>query len=148
MPRPRRFRRVRFKPSVDYFKPAGVRLIDLKETILTVDEFESIRLKDLEELDQKEAAKKMGISQPTFHRLVLEARKKIAGALVNGESIKIEGGNYRMMQNVGQGRGMGRGRGFGGPAMSCQCPKCGHEEQKQRGIPCLEIKCPKLWGLC
>jgi len=63
--------------------------------ILTIDEFEAVRLKDLEGLDQGVCAEKMDISQPTFHRLVISARKKIADALTYGKSIKIEGGHYR-----------------------------------------------------
>ncbi len=62
MPRPRRFRRIHFQPGVTYFKPAGVRMSALEESILTLDEFEAVRLNDLECLDQIEAAKKMGIS--------------------------------------------------------------------------------------
>ena len=96
MPRPRRFRRVAFNPSVNYFKPAGVRIIDLEMSILGIDEFEAIRLKDYLCLPQEECATKMNVSQPTFHRLIIEARKKIADALVNGKAIKIEGGNYEL----------------------------------------------------
>jgi predicted DNA-binding protein (UPF0251 family) len=96
MPRPRRCRRVWFEPNVTYFKPAGVRMIDLEESILTVDEFEAVRLKDLEGLNEEDAAKKMNISQPTFNRLVSSARKKIADAIVNGKAIKIFGGTYKL----------------------------------------------------
>lgn len=145
MPRPRRFRRVRFEPNVTYFKPAGIRMNELEDSILAVDEFEAVRLKDLEGLDQEKAAKKMNISQPTFHRLILTARKKLADAIVNGKAIKIEGGNYTMVQQKGirQGRGRGMGRGFGGPATACVCTKCGHKEPKTRGIPCATRQCPK-----
>jgi len=96
MPRPRLCRRVELEPNVTYFKPAGVPMRELEEVILTVDEFESIRLKDLEGLDQVEAAEKMKISQPTFFRLLDSARKKIADAVVNGKAIRIEGGNYKI----------------------------------------------------
>ena len=96
MPRPRRCRRVWFKPNVTYFKPAGVRMVSLEESILTVDEFEAVRLKDLEGLDEETAAKKMSISQPTFNRIVSSARKKIADAIVHGKAIKIFGGNYKL----------------------------------------------------
>ncbi|NCO96509.1 MAG: hypothetical protein COY38_01690 [Candidatus Aenigmarchaeota archaeon CG_4_10_14_0_8_um_filter_37_24] len=99
MSRPRLCRRVRLKPNITYFKPAGVRMVDLQETVLAVDEYEAVRLKDLEGLEQEEAAKKMNISQPTFHRLVLSARKKIADALINGKAIRIEGGNYRIFKS-------------------------------------------------
>jgi len=71
---------------------------DLEETVLTVDEFEAIRLKDLEGLDQANAAEKMKISQPTFFRLLDSARKKIADALVNGKAIRIEGGEYKLFK--------------------------------------------------
>ena len=138
MPRPRRFRKVWFEPTTTYFKPLGIRIIDLGEVILTVDEFEAIRLKDLLELDQVKAAKKMNISQPTFNRLIVSARKKIADALVNGKAIRIQGGSFKMM---------GRGRGFGGPARSCVCPKCGYKEIKVRGEPCIRKKCPKCGSM-
>lgn len=91
--RPRLCRRVGRKPGVTYFKPAGVRMRNLEEVILTVDEYEAVRLKDLEGLDQAECAKQMDISQPTFHRLVVGARKKISNAIINGKAIKVEGGN-------------------------------------------------------
>lgn len=84
-------------PHVTYFKPAGIPVVDLEENILTIDEFEAVRLKDLEGLDQEECAKKMAISQPTFHRLITSARGKIADAIVNGKAIKIEGGNFKMI---------------------------------------------------
>ncbi len=155
MPRPRRFRRVRFQPNVTYFKPAGVEVKNLKESIVTVDELEAIRLKDFEGLQQEEAAKKMNISQPTFHRLLLSARKKIADVLVNGKALRIEGGVYKMVgfgggrgQGAGRGAGMGQGRGrqsggFGlGPSGSCVCPKCGKNVTHTQGVPCFEIMCP------
>lgn len=84
------------EPGVTYFKPAGIRMVDLEETNLTVDELEAIRLKDFLNLEQTEAAEKMNISQPTLHRLLQSARKKIADSLVNGKAIKIEGGNYKL----------------------------------------------------
>jgi predicted DNA-binding protein (UPF0251 family) len=150
MPRPRICRRVWFEPNVTYFKPAGIRMIDLEESILTVDEFEAIRLKDLEGLEQEECAKKMNISQPTFHRLILSARKKIADAIVNAKAIKIEGGNFKMMKSrIGRGQAfrMGRGAGFGGPSASCVCPICGYKEPKVRGVPCIKRKCPKCGNM-
>ena len=94
MPRPRKCRRVWLEPNVTYFKPSGIRIIELDEVVLTVDEYEAIRLKDLEGFDEESAAKRMGISQPTFNRLINTARKKIADAIVNGKAIKIEGGNF------------------------------------------------------
>ncbi|MCD6575694.1 MAG: DUF134 domain-containing protein [Nanoarchaeota archaeon] len=109
MPRPVKFRRVGFAPNVNYFKPMGIPMAQLEEVVLTVEEFEAIRLKDVEGLDQVEAAEKMGISQPTFNRILCSARKKIADAIVNGKAIRIEGGNYEFVGR-GFGRGFGRGR--------------------------------------
>ena len=97
MPRPRLCRRVFFKPDITYFKPRGVRLKELNEVILTVDELEAVRLKDVNGLEQEECARKMNISQPTFHRLVCSARKKISDALINGKAIKVEGGNFKLI---------------------------------------------------
>ena len=94
MVRPRRCRRVHGFPDVTYFKPAGVKIVDLEEVTLNVDEFEAVRLKDFLGMDQEKAAEKMNISQPTFHRLVISAHKKIADFLVNGKSIRIEGGVF------------------------------------------------------
>ena len=89
MPRPYKIRRVMGTPNSSYFKPAGIKTIDLEESVLAEDEFEAVRLKDLLNLEQKECAEKMNISQPTFHRLISSARKKIADAIVNGKAIKI-----------------------------------------------------------
>lgn len=97
MARPRLCRRVRFRPGVTYFKPAGVRMVELEETILGIDEYEAVRLKDLEGLEQEQAAKRMGISRPTFQRLLSSARKKIAEAIIKGKALRVEGGNFRFV---------------------------------------------------
>ena len=96
MPRPVKCRKVGFEPYITYFKPAGVPLRNLKEIVLTVEELEALKLKDLKNLSETEAAKKMGISQPTFNRLINSARKKVADALSNGAAIKIKGGWYEV----------------------------------------------------
>ena len=90
MVRPRLCRKIKFNPSVIYFKPQGIPLKELEEVILPLEEYESIRLKDLEGLEQNECAKKMNISQPTFNRSIISARKKIAEAIIKGKAIKIE----------------------------------------------------------
>jgi len=58
MVRPRRIRRIFFQPDVTYFKPAGVPMINLKETILSFDELEAIRLIDSQGMEQNKAGKK------------------------------------------------------------------------------------------
>ena len=113
MPRPRLQRRIGQLPNFTYFGPKGVGRRILEEVILTLDEAEAIRLIDLDGLDQTVSAKKMNISQPTFHRLLFSARKKIADALLNGKSIKIQGGNYKIVGQNPLGAGFRRGFGRG-----------------------------------
>ena len=96
MPRPIKWRRVDFVPEVAYFKPAGVPLNILDEVLLSVEEAEAIRLKDLEGLQQEECAERMHISRPTFHRVLESARQKVADALLKGKAIRIAGGNFEM----------------------------------------------------
>jgi len=153
MSRPRRARRISFQPDVTYFKPMGVPMVHLKEITLSFDELEAIRLIDSEELDQTQSAKKMKISQSTLSRLLKEGRKKLADAIIQGNAIKIQGGNFKMVQPTGRGRGFGNGIGGGrggrmggfaaGPGGICKCPKCGYEEPQIRGQPCMNKKCPK-----
>jgi predicted DNA-binding protein (UPF0251 family) len=83
-------------PAATYFKPAGVPLRLLEEVALAVEEAEAIRLKDLLGLEQQECAEKMAVSRPTFHRILRSAHSKIATALVHGQALRIEGGNFAM----------------------------------------------------
>lgn len=142
MPRPRRIRRIFHHPEINFFKPVGIPLRNLEEVIIPYEEIEALRLKNLEQMDQKKAAKKMKISQPTFNRLLISARKKITDALVNGKAIKIQGGDFKMTPQA-KGRGKMGGQYAAGPGGDCICPKCGHKEPKTRGIPCTSKKCLK-----
>ncbi|PIZ88114.1 MAG: hypothetical protein COX91_01955 [Candidatus Nealsonbacteria bacterium CG_4_10_14_0_2_um_filter_39_15] len=72
-----------------YFKPRAVPLSMLQEVDLSMDELEALRLCDLENLEQTEAAKKMKVSQSTLQRILTSAHKKIAEALIEGKAIKI-----------------------------------------------------------
>lgn len=103
MPRRRRRRKVRSRPNFNYFGP-GRGGSDI-EVVLKLEEFEAIKLKDFEGLTQEEAAEKMDVSQPTFHRVLVSARQKVADTLTNGKALKIEGGDYKF---VGRSRGRGR----------------------------------------
>jgi len=94
MPRPFKRRRIRREPTSLYFKPAGIRKFELEETTLNYEEVEALRLNDYLNWNQEICAQEINVSQPTFHRLLLSARKKVADAIVNGKAIKIEGGNY------------------------------------------------------
>ena len=96
MVRPISCRRVGSMPQSDYFKPRGIPLSMLEEVVLTVDEFEAVRLADLEGLYQERAAEKMNVSRQTFGRIIETAHKKVAEALVQGKALKIEGGEFEM----------------------------------------------------
>ncbi len=94
MPRPRRFRRILEEPQIRCFKPEKENT-DFSETIkLTIDEFEAIRLRDYHDIQQKRSAEIMGISQPTFHRILTSARKTISKALIEGKVLIIVGEDY------------------------------------------------------
>lgn len=86
----------RIHAGIDFFKPAGVPLRDLEEVSVTVEELEAIRLKDVEGLEQESCAERMGISRPTYHRILASARAKVAKALVEGKAIRVEGGILRL----------------------------------------------------
>ena len=96
MSRPCCLRRISFMPGVQYFKPAGIPLSELDEMTVTLDELEALRLADLKGFYQEEAAKKMNVSRPTFARIVEEARRKVADALIHGKAIRLEGGSVVM----------------------------------------------------
>ena len=64
-------------------------MIELEETVLTLPEFEAIRLVDLNEVSQEKAGKQMQISQSTLSRILFSGRRKIADAIINGKAIKI-----------------------------------------------------------
>jgi len=89
MARPIKPRRVLFDPGVVYFKPRAVPLSMLKNVDLSIDELEALRLCDLKNLEQTEAARKMKISQSTLQRILTSARQKVAQALIEGKAIKI-----------------------------------------------------------
>ena len=117
MARPKKNRIIRFNPKINYFKPRGIPVLDLEEVCLTIDERESIRLADLEGLSHAEAGGQMGISRATFGRIVQQARKTLADAIVHGKAVRVEGGNYKLMEEL---------RRF-------KCEACLHEWQEPFG---------------
>jgi len=92
MPRPCCLRHIDVTPCAVYFKPAGIPVHLLEEVVLTLDELESLRLADLNGLYQEQAAGQMKISRPTFSRVVEQARRKVADALIHGKALRLEGG--------------------------------------------------------
>ncbi len=73
------------------YKPSGVPLNRLRRVSLLPEELEALRLMDLEDLTQEEAAVRMGISRSTFQRIVAQARRQVALALTDGAALIIEG---------------------------------------------------------
>ena len=112
MARPVKPRWIGFDPPGGCFVPQPGTIRPVGLTMLTVDELESMRLADLEGLGQEEAARKMNVSRPTFGRIIEQARRKVADALVNGRGIGFEGGVVQFHPPYGHGWGRGGlGRG-------------------------------------
>lgn len=96
MPRPIKLRQVTSVPAVRLFKPAGIPAAALDMVTLSLEEIESIRLKDMESLHQEDCATRMQVSRATFHTILKSARQKIAEALLNGKAIQVEGGLFAL----------------------------------------------------
>lgn len=94
MPRPQKCRRICKEPVFTSFSPQG--RTDSESIILTLDEFEVIRLVDLEKQTHEQCAKQMDISRTTVTEIYENARYKIADSIINGHPLVIAGGNYRI----------------------------------------------------
>lgn len=93
MPRPRRCRRICTEPDYIHFYPEGSS--NRTEVTLTVDEYEVIRLIDLEKFTHEQCARQMDISRTTVTEIYEAARQKLADSLVHGKPLRISGGHYR-----------------------------------------------------
>lgn len=82
-------RRICGKPDVLIFKPAGIQRTHLEEILLALDEYEALRLSDIEQLTMQQWANTMKISSATFNRLVQSGHEKITNAIVYGKVIRI-----------------------------------------------------------
>ena len=96
MPRPRKHRRLLNDPLPVIYKPVGISLASLDRVTLFYEELEALRLADLEGQHQADAADHMAISRSTFQRIIAEARRKVALALVKGTALYVEGGTFRV----------------------------------------------------
>jgi predicted DNA-binding protein (UPF0251 family) len=138
MPRPHKPRCVRHDPAVVHFKPAGVPVRELEEVALGLDELEALRLSDVEGLSQEQVGKLMDVSRATVGRILAEARRKTAAALVHGWAIKVEGGPVAKRENDmprhdgtgprGRGPRTGRGRG---PCEKKETPQDANPQEAQ-----------------
>ncbi len=98
MPRPVKCRRVCMEPEYTGFLPNGI--ISGEDIIVTVDEYEVIRLVDLEKKTHVQTAEQMGVSKTTVTEIYESAREKIADCLVNGKRLLITGGNYKVCDST------------------------------------------------
>lgn len=96
MPRPFKPRRISAMPKYTYFKPTGIPMPLLDEIVLTVDEVEALRLKDIEKLEQNECADRMNVAQSTLQRILVSAREKLTRAIIEGKALRIHGGPYSL----------------------------------------------------
>ena len=107
MPRPRKCRKVCCLPERDRFGPLNAPDNPELFVVMTVDEYETIRLMDLAGFTQEECAEKMQIARTTVQRIYNDARKKVAEVLVNGKILRIEGGDYQLCDGQGKNCGCG-----------------------------------------
>jgi predicted DNA-binding protein (UPF0251 family)/DNA-directed RNA polymerase subunit RPC12/RpoP len=129
MGRPHRIRYVEGIPNFTYFQPRDESFQKGFEVVLTIAEFEALRLKHHEGKTQVECAELMHVSQPTFSRILDLAHKKITEALIHGKAIRIEGGSIGLKKFF---------IGYG--CVTClnewKDPKASEENKKS-------VKCPK-----
>ncbi len=108
MPRPRKWKKVCSLPENDLFGPLVQDVHEREIVVMSVEEFEAIRLIDQQGLTQDESAVRMNVARGTVQRIYSDARAKLAESLINGSVLKIEGGDYQLypdhesMQECGQ----------------------------------------------
>ena len=105
MARPVKLRKVCSLPEDNKFGPLGLGKNQKDFINMEIDEYEVIRLIDLEGFSQEECARQMDVSRPTVQRIYMDARKKLAMSLVDGKVLKIQGGSYRLCDGLGNGCG-------------------------------------------
>lgn len=117
MPRPRKWKKVCCLPGSNLYGPLNRSDIENEVLLMTVEEYETIRLIDLEGLTQEECAQRMEVARATIQKIYNDARNKIAESLVNGSILKIEGGDYKLYNENERVHGCGR----------CRRNKCGRD---------------------
>lgn len=113
MPRSKKFRKVCGMPDCTHFGTLDKKDDNNKVIVLTVEEYEAIRLIDLEQMTQEQCAEQMVVARTTVQRIYNDARRKIAEYFVNGYVLKIQGGSYRICNESDNPNGNGNGCGMG-----------------------------------
>ena len=128
MPNPKKPRTISQPPGAYEFRPAGVSQRNAGRVILSIDEYEAMRLIDYDEVDQSVAAEQLGVSRPTCMRMVARARRKVAEALSGGKTIVIEGGPVSFRAN------------------RYRCGTCGHLWSEEEPDEIENVRCPRCEG--
>ncbi len=124
MPRPKNNRVVHEPPLFTEFKPIGIPVAELDQVLLSLDEFESLRLADYLGMSQEEAANEMEISRSTFSRLVEQARKKMVSFIFQGKLLTIDGGNVHFRYNIIRCKECGNMFKIDIDSPMMECPEC------------------------
>ena len=121
MPRPLKWRKVNSLPENDKFGPLNCKFDENNVIQMTVDEYETIRLIDLEGLNQEECASQMDIARTTVQGIYNKARRKLAESLVNGKVLLISGGEYKLCGGMNHNCGHNK---------KCGCGRCCHQNDE------------------
>ena len=97
MPRPRKQKLICGMPSCNKFGPCGSGCT-AEPVDMSLEEYETIRLIDHENMDQTDCADVMGVARSTVQRLYTDARRKLAECLVDGRMLHIGGGDYTICE--------------------------------------------------
>lgn len=101
MSRPRKCRKVCCMPGCNRFGPLDEQWEPDNIIVMTVDEYETVRLIDLEGLTQEQCAAQMNVARTTVQSIYNNARRKLSDSLVNGKVLQIEGGDYKLCEDPG-----------------------------------------------
>ena len=115
MSRPRKCRNVCHFPQTVTFVPADEG--SAPPVVMTVDEYETIRLIDKEGYAQEQCAQQMGVARTTVQQVYAVARRKLAEAIVDGRPLHIAGGDYRLCS---------------GDSSACSDPGCYKQQIRQQ----------------
>ena len=122
MARPQCLRRVSGEPAASGFKPLGIPMAELETLTLGLDELEAIRLADVEGLYQEEAAHRMGVSRPTYARILINGRSKVGRALVEGKALLFSEAPVAWVERAPDGCPIHEGEKRRGRACRCRKP--------------------------
>lgn len=138
MPRPKKWRKVCCLPESNLFGPITPHANKREIVVMSVEEYEVIRLVDLESLSQEDAAEKMQVARSTAQRIYICAKQKIADALVHGKILKIEGGDYKLCTDFDSDAKEGTGLGCGGCRRQRGCNQPSIQSDNQPSDPTRE----------